>query len=421
MRYVVIGASAAGINAAKTLRKLDDSSDIMMISQDGRVYSRCMLHLYIGKNRSLDSLSFIDGDFFEKNKIDWIKNKSVMAVNEKSRAVTLDDGTVIPYDGLIISSGSSASLPPIKNLREAKYVYTLRNLDDAMNIDNKASISESAVIIGGGLIGIDVASELMSRGIKVTVVEMMDTILALQLDAQAAGVYEYIMRKKGAEIFTGATASEAILDDDGSFKGMKLSDGKVVKGDMAVVAAGVRPNIGFIKNSGFVKVERGILVDSRCKTSDDSIYAAGDVLGGTGVWPLAVKQGITAAYNLAGFDKIMDDDFGLKNSMNFFGVPTVSIGNPNPPDGSYDIDILEHENVYKKIVHKDGMIYGAILQGDISYAGVLTGLIKNRINTRSIHKNPVDIGYADFFHITPQAQFEYSAAAQLMGPSSALD
>lgn len=408
MRYVVIGASAAGINAAKTLRKLDDSSDIIIISQDDRVYSRCMLHLYIGRKRSLDGLSFIDGDFFEKNKIDWIKNKSVLAVNEKSKTVTLDDGTVLPYDGLIIASGSSASIPPIKNLREAKFVYTLRNLDDAVNIDSKASSSRSAVIIGGGLIGIDVASELMDRGLKVTVVEMADTILSLQLDARAAGIYTDIMKKKGAEIFTGATASEAILDDDGSFKGIKLSDGKVINGDMAVVAAGVRPNIGFIKNCGTIKVERGILVDNRCKTSDDSIYAAGDVLGRAGVWPLAVKQGITAAYNLAGFDKILDDDFGLKNSMNFFGVPTVSLGNPNPPDDSYDIDILEYENVYKKIVHKDGIICGAILQGDISYAGVLTELIKNKINIRSIPKNPLDIGFADFFHINSQAKFEYS-------------
>ncbi|WP_422445165.1 NAD(P)/FAD-dependent oxidoreductase [Thermoanaerobacterium sp. DL9XJH110] len=408
MRYVVIGASAAGINAAKTLRKLDDSSDIIIISRDDRIYSRCMLHLYIGKKRSLDGLSFIEGDFFEKNKIDWIKNKSVLAVNEKSKTVTLDDGTVLPYDGLIIASGSSASIPPIKNLREAKFVYTLRNLDDAVNIDSKASSSESAVIIGGGLIGIDVASELMDRGLKVTVVEMADTILSLQLDARAAGIYTDIMRKKGAEIFTGATASEAILDYDGSFKGIKLSDGKVINGDMAVVAAGVRPNIDLIKNCGTIKVERGILVDNRCKTSDDSIYAAGDVLGRAGVWPLAVKQGITAAYNLAGFDKILDDDFGLKNSMNFFGVPTVSLGNPNPPDDSYDIDILEYENVYKKIVHKDGIICGAILQGDISYAGVLTELIKNKINIRSIPKNPLDIGFADFFHINSQAKFEYS-------------
>lgn len=407
MKHLILGASAAGINAAKTIRQLDKNCEITIISSDNNVYSRCMLHHIIGKHRDLDGISFITKDFFEKYNIHWIKNKTVTEINTKDKKVILNDNENITYDKLLIATGSSASIPPIKNLKDAKGVYTLRHIEDAEGIDEKAETCKEAAIIGAGLVGIDAAVGLLARGLKISIIEMSDRILPLQLDKKASDKYRKLLEEQGVEIHTNACVEEAILNEDGFIKGLKLDNGKEIKCDMAIVAAGVKPNISFINNSD-IKVERGISINNKCETSSDSIYAAGDVCGKIGIWPLAVKQAITAAYNMVGYNKVLDDDFGLKNSMNFFRLETISIGLINPPDDSYKVDIIDTPNVYKKIIHKDGIIYGTILQGNVSYCGVLTQLIKNKIDVSNINKNIFNINYADFYSIDSDGKYQYN-------------
>ncbi len=120
-----------------------------------------------------------------------------------------------------------------------------------------------------------------------------------------------------------------------------------------------------------------------------------------------MKQGRIAAYNMVGEKKLLDDNFGARNSMNFLGVYTISLGIVEPQDDSYKVDIIDKNGVYKKIIHKDGIIYGAILQGDIDYAGVLTELIKNKIDISKINKDIFDISFADFFNIKENGEFSY--------------
>ncbi len=138
MKYVVIGSSAAGISAVKTLRKLDKDSQIVMISKDDKVYSRCLLHHFIGGNREIEGLSFIEKDFFDKYNVKWIKGKKVENIDIDKKIVKVQGEISEHYDKLLVSSGSYASIPPIKNLREAKRVYTLRDLDDAIDIKEEA-------------------------------------------------------------------------------------------------------------------------------------------------------------------------------------------------------------------------------------------------------------------------------------------
>lgn len=409
MKYVILGASAAGINAAKTLRKLDESAKITVISKDNKIYSRCMLHLYVGQKRDFDSLVFVEKNFFDKNRIHWIKNKTAIQLDSSNKTVILDDNTKVYYDKLLIATGSSASVPPVKNLKDGKNVFVLRDIEDAIAIDEKVKNSRSAVIIGGGLIGIDIAVELLHRGLKIYIIEMGENILPLQLDKRAAKTYEDELKRQGAKIFTGHLAKEAILDNNRNFSGIILDDQTKIKADMAVVAAGVKANANFIDGTK-IKFDRGIVVDNRCQTDEDSIYAAGDVCAyKPGVWPLAVKQGIVAAYNMAGHKKVIGDVFGLKNSMNFFGIDTVSIGFANPKENKdYDITIYDDGYIYKKVISKNGIIHGAIFQNDISYSGVFTKLIKDKINIKSIRKDLLDIGYADFFEIAANGEFEYT-------------
>ncbi|WP_368490658.1 NAD(P)/FAD-dependent oxidoreductase [Clostridium sp. BJN0013] len=405
-KYVIIGASAAGINAAKTLRKLDGNSRITIISKDKSVYSRCMLHKVLDGSRNLNTINFIEDDFFQKYNINWIKGAEVDHIDSLSKKVHLKDTRNFKYDKLLIASGASSFVPPVKNLREGKGVYCLRNFEDVISIKERAKESKSAVILGAGLVGIDALLGIMEKGIKISLVEMGDKILPLQLDNKASSIYEKLLKEKNVDIFTLTKLEEVILDKNGYVQKAVLSNSSSIDCDMIIAAAGVRPNIDFIKNTD-IKVEKGILIDKHCKTTVDDIYAAGDVTFTAPIWPIAVKQGIIAAYNMASIKKELDDNFGMKNSMNLLGVPCVSLGKVNTPDDSYTINTLEWEGVYKKIIHKNGIITGALLVGDISYSGVLGHLIKNKIDISHIHKNIFDIDYSDFYSVKENGEYSY--------------
>lgn len=397
MKYVIIGASAAGINAAKTIRKLDKSGDIIIISKDTSIYSRCMLHHIVGKTRCIDDTSFVESNFFDKYNVKWIKGKDVTDINIDSRCIVCTrDGITVSYDKLLIATGASPVMPPIKNVNNINNVYPFRDLEHALEVENAAQQAKRAIIIGAGLVGIDAAVGLIERGLKVGIVEPSSRILPLQLDTKTSNNYKKLFEKHGATIYTETLVTEILSNESGYVKAVKLSDGTEIPCEIVVVAAGVKPNIDFI-NDARIKVDKGIVVDNMCQTTVDSIYAAGDVCGKSGIWPLAVKQGVTAAYNMTGNYKILEDSFGFKNSMNFFGLETISIGMIDAPDDSYNVDILETSKVYKKAISKDGVLYGAIFQNDISYCGVFTQLIKNKVDISNINKNIFDINYSDFY------------------------
>lgn len=406
MRYIILGASAAGINAAKTIRELDNSSEIMMISSDNNIYSRCMLHHIIGNRRDVEGISFIEKDYFQKYNIQWLRGADVIEIKIDESLILLEGGGEERYDKLLIATGASAVIPPIKNLREAKGVYTLRNIEDALSIRESAAFIKEAVVIGAGLVGLDAAVGLMERGVKVTIIEMGDRILPLQLDERAAASYEGLLERHGATVLTGVSVSEAIINKDGFIGAVRLSNGAEICCEIAVVAAGVRPNIDFIKDKR-IKIDKGIFVNDSCETSVDSIYAAGDVCGKAAIWPFAVKQGITAGFNMTGNFKEMSDYFSLKNSMNFLGLETISLGLINAPDESYTVYIFDRNNIYKKIIVKDGIIHGAILQNDVAYCGVLTQLIKNKVDISKIKKNIFNISYGDFYNVDDKGSYFY--------------
>ncbi|EJO5347898.1 NAD(P)/FAD-dependent oxidoreductase [Clostridium botulinum] len=406
MKYVIIGASAAGISAVKALRKLDKDCELVMISKDDKVYSRCLLHHFIGGNREREGLSFIEKDFFTKYNVKWVKGKKVDNIDIDKKIVKVQDEISEHYDKLLIASGSYASIPPIKNLKDAKRVYTLRNLDDAIDIKKEAEKIKKAVVIGAGLVGVDATMGLIENNVEVTVVEMGNRMLPLQLDQRASKTYEELFRKHNVHIKTNVGAEEALIDEKGNVCGIKLNNGEKIDCDIIVVAAGVRANVDFIEDDR-IKIERGIVINDNCETTFKDIYAAGDVTFRAPIWPIAMKQGRIAACNMAGEKKSLDDNFGARNSMNFLGVYTISLGLVEPKDDSYKVAIIDKNGVYKKIIHKDGIIYGAILQGDIAYAGVLTELIKNKIDISKIDKDIFDISFADFFNIKENGEFSY--------------
>lgn len=409
MRYVVIGASAAGINGIRELRKLDKKSEIILISKDEDIYSRCILHHYLSGHRRLSELSFVEADFVELYNVQWIKGKECTGVRPEQKVVVLEDGEEVAYDKLLIATGSCTFIPPIKNLREASNVIGFRNVKDIEHLKEVIKNRKNILVIGAGLVGMDCVSGLVEseRGIHVSVVEMAEWMLVKQLDPRAAKTYQDAFAEMGVSQYYGAGVSEAILDETRRITSVLLSNGTNIPCDYVVMTTGVRSNIGFLEGSGLEISRTGLVFDETGKTSNDDIYGAGDVSGLSPIWPVAVKESIIAASNMAGVPRKMTDFFASKATMNFLGIPTMSLGNVNPEDDSYSVEILETKDSYKKIVHRDGKIEGAILQGDLAYGGILQQLIAREIDVTKVKKPIFDIDYSDFFNTKDNFEFYF--------------
>lgn len=408
MRYVVIGASAAGVNAAGLLREFDPESEITVLSKDASLYSRCMLHLKLSGKRSDDKLSFVDEGFFRDRNILWRGGAEATDILVDDKAVLLSPGDKVPYDKLLIASGASSFIPPIPNLRGAANVMALRNIEDVRDLACWGQPGSRAVIVGAGLVGMDAAVGLLELGVKVTLVEMADRILAIQLDDYAASRYEDRLWEHGVEVIVGAKVKSAIPNDAGGIKALELEDGRLLSCDFCVVAAGVAPNIGFIKNERIRLTEnkRAIAVDRSCLTSVPDIYAAGDVTFLAPIWPEAVRQAETAAANMAGREACLPaQDWAWTNSMNFFGLPTISYGHTSIADSSFSQDVYVDGDIYRKVIHKDGVVHGAVFQGDIDNCGVYLRLVRDKIPFTATNKHPLRLSYADFFQQAVNGEF----------------
>lgn len=412
MNYVIIGASAAGIHAASTLRDLDALANITLISKEKDIVSRCILYHHIKGIRDLKQLSFVEEDFMEKNRIDWLCGREAVGVDPKNKTVKLSDGTAVSYDKLLIASGSHPFFPPIPHLREADNVVGFRDFCDVEEIERRLPDIENIVVMGGGLVGIDVIAGLLPHHKTITLVEMGDRMLPIQLDETAAKTYQDAFAKEGVKQYYG-TGIESLSVDGETIQEVILQNGEHIACDLLICAAGVRANVEFLKDSGIACDKFGLLFDVHGMCNLPDIYGAGDVSGRNPIWPVAVKEGIIAASNMAGVKKSMDDFFASKSTMNFLGIPTMSLGKTSGFDESYMIETMKDgEGNYKKIIHKDGIIYGALLQGDLSYAGILTQLIRARIDVSKVKKPLFQIDYSDFFQMRNNFEFTYETAAE---------
>lgn len=408
MKYVVIGASAAGMNGLVKLRELDKEAEITLISKDDKVYSRCILHHYMEGIRDLKRLQFVKESFIDENNIDWIKGVAVTKIDDEQKKVILENGREVQFDKLLIATGASTFFPPIPHLREAKNAVGFRNLDDCEKIMELSKQCKNIVVMGAGLVGIDVVSGLVHTGNAVSLVEMKTHMLSIQLDKKAAAIYEESFAKKGVKQYYEKGIKELIVDSDGNITEILLTSEEKIPCDLLIVAAGVRSNVSFLEESNIETDKFGLIIDEFGQTNCKDIYGAGDVTGRNPIWPTAAKEGIIAACNMVGEQAEMTDFFASKSTMNFLDIPTMSLGINEPTDDSFNVEIESDEfGNYKKIIHKDGKIYGAIIQGDLSYSGILTQLIKNNVDISKIKKPLFDIDYSDFFNMKENFEFTY--------------
>lgn len=409
MKYVVLGSSAAGINGVRELRKLDKDSEIVLISKDKAIYSRCILHHYLSNERNMEQLCFAEQDFADLFRVNWMKGRSCTGIKPEERLVILENGETVSYDKLLIATGSHTFVPPVKNLKKACNVTGFRNIEDVEALKAVAQEAENVIVMGAGLVGIDCAMGFLDLGVKVTLVEMAGWLLSKQLDERAAKTYQDAFERQGIKQYYGVGIAEVVLDEDNRIREAILTDGTRLPCDHVVVTAGVCSNVEFLEGTGIKTSRFGLIYDETGKTSNDNIYGAGDVSGTSPIWPAAVKEGIVAASNMAGVPRKMTDFFASKATMNFLGIPSMSLGDVNSNEDGITAEVRETEDSYKKILHKDGKIVGAVLQGDLAYGGILQQLIARKIDVGKVKKPIFDIDYSDFFHIKENFEFYYES------------
>ena len=388
MKYLIIGNSAAAVGAVEAIRRNDKGNPITIISDEPHhVYSRPLISYLLAGHTKEDKMYYRDENFYKENNVETVFNKRVTGVDTKKKQVILEDKKKIDYDKLLIATGGTPFVPPIKG-KDRKNVYTFTKWSDAEEIIKISKKVQKVVVIGAGMIGLKAIEGLNAIGIDVTVVELAPEVLSRALDKDASRIVQRKMEEAGVEVITNNEVVE-ITGKGNTATGVVLRDKKKIKCDLVIVAIGVIPNTGFIKESG-IKINRGIVVDERMETNVKGVYAAGDVVEALNmltnekmpipIWPLAYRQGSIAGDNMSGGTLVYKGGFPM-NSIEFPGAPTISLGIIDPRGEGYE-SLIKNDSKngnYKRIIIKNERLVGAILVGDdVDRAGILTGLIKEQ-------------------------------------------
>jgi NAD(P)H-nitrite reductase large subunit len=395
--YVIIGGSAGGIGAVEAIREVDPVGELIVISEEPvPQYSRPMISEYVSREATLDTMKYRGDQFWKNNNVQTLTGRTAEKIDFTKKQVKLDGGTKIDYEKLLIATGGKPFVPRIEG-GEKDGVFTFTELSSAKSLESKLENSESAVVIGGGLIGVSVAEALVKRGIKVTLVELKEKILNLILDETASDMAEKVLTEAGVTVITGQTVQRILgrKDNEDVVGGVVMTDSTIISCDLVVVAIGVIPRTELVKETD-MKLNRGIVVDRFMCTNIPDVYACGDVaeahdflIDGNRLlplWPLAHLGGRIAGYNMAG-KKAEYEGGTIMSSLKYFDLPVIAVGNVNPEViGDYEVlvELQPEKTVYKKILLKDKVIVGFIFLGDIEKAGIFFRLLKNHVNVSEI-------------------------------------
>ena len=313
-RIVIIGAHAAGVDAASAARKTDRTAEITLITDEKYAgYSRCGLPFVIGEHiPSFNELIVFPPSYFQMMKLNLKTETKVTKIDATKKVVLTTDKTgkteEIPYDSLIIAAGASAFTPPIKG-REKPGIIPLRTIEDGQRIDQAVKgDAKSAVVMGAGLIGLETAVALQERGLKVTVVEMLPQVLPAMLDADIAKMVQEMLEQKGITILTNKPVEEFLGTE--KVTGI-MAGGEQINADLFISAFGVRANTQLAMDAGIAQGEtRAIKTNARMETNIKDVYAVGDCAESTHIvtqkpalqqlGTVAVRQGKVAGINAAG-------------------------------------------------------------------------------------------------------------------------
>ena len=418
-QFIIIGNSAAGIACIEAIRQRDKESKIIILSdEDYPSYCRCLISYYLAQDVKEDKLLYRPESFYKNNNVEVFLNKKVARVDPKKNRIVCEDKTSFNYDSLLIATGASPKFPEISGIKK-EGVFGFRTIKDVKEIGGLVPVTRAACVLGGGLIGLKAAYALKKRNIDVKVVIKSRQVLSQMLDFEAAGLVQKKLEENGIDIVLGQDVSEII--GEGDIRAIKLDSGKAFESSMVIVGKGVSPNTGLIKDTE-IKLNEGITTNELLQTSVPNVYAAGDVCESyditTGkhsvnaLWPIAVEQGKIAGANMAGDGVKYEGSLGI-NSIEFFGLPIVSLGIYKVREADKDFEELkignEKESRYKKLLLRNNLLMGAVLVGDIRPSGVLLRIIRERINVSSIKDALLreNFGYPDIIDLVKEKEKIY--------------
>lgn len=388
--YLILGNGAAGFNAAKAIRERDATGRITMVSEEPYPsYNRPMLTKSLVAGLEPEQIAMVDAPWYEENQVRQMLGKRVESVDTDARQALLDDGTKLRFTKLIYALGSECFIPPMEGSGLPE-VAAIRRLSDVRRVEALMKSTEKAVVIGGGVLGLEAAWELKKAGLEVTVLEMAPSLMGRQMDESSGEQLKIIASKAGVVIRTGVNV-EAI-EGDGHVSGVRLKTGEVVAAGMVIVSAGIRANIELAKKMG-LETKKGVVVNERMETSVSGIYACGDCAqyhdGNYGIWPEAVEQGKTAGANAAG-DSL--EYTPVPAALTFHGMNTALFAagdngrNPNLYYKTVEFRDMGKEQ-YRKYYFLNNRISGVILMGDLSRMAAMTEAMENHVTYQEVMEN----------------------------------
>ena len=387
MRHIILGAGPAGVIAAETIRKHAPQDEIYLVGDEPEApYSRMAIpYLLIGNIGESGTHLRHAGDHFQRLRIELKRNRAVK-LDTAAKTVTMDDGGVHAYDRLLIATGSSPATPPIPGIA-GPGVHACWTLADARAIQTLAVKNAKVLQMGAGFIGCIIMESLAARGVKLDVVEMGDRMVPRMMGPTAGGMIKDWCEKKGVTVHTGAKVEEIERHGQGGMK-VRLSNGKKLPADLVISATGVKPNIGFLADSG-VRCLVGVLTDEHLQTNVPGVYAAGDcaeafdkVSGKTivsAIQPNAAEQARVAALNMVGRPTELKGVTQI-NVLDTLGLISASFGNWEGVPGGEHVELTDRDaqggGRHLSLQFSGDTMVGCNAIGWTEHVGVMRGLVE---------------------------------------------
>ncbi|PWK35143.1 NAD(P)/FAD-dependent oxidoreductase [Cupriavidus plantarum] len=371
-RLVVIGNGMAGMRTVEELLKLaPDLYDITVFGAEPHGnYNRILLSPVLAGEKTVDDIMLNTREWYTQNGIELFAGDPVVAIDRPRRVVRAQSGREVKYDRLLIATGSTPFILPVPG-HTLDGVIAFRDIQDVEKMLAAARDHRHAVVIGGGLLGLEAANGLLRQGMQVTVVHNTDSLMERQLDKPASALLKVALERKGLR-FLLAAQTEAILGDVGESPrviGVRFKDGSEIPADLVVMTAGVRPNIALAASAG-LHCERAIVVDDTLQTFDPRVYAVGECVqhrrATFGLVAPIWDQARVCAAHLAGAGHRRYVQQATATKLKVTGVDLYSAGDFIGGEGSEDLVLRDpRRGIYKRLVLQNGKLVGAVLYGDV--------------------------------------------------------
>lgn len=377
--FLILGNGAAGISAAAAIRERNETCNIILASNEKVPgYNRPMLTKSMIAKFDINQIAVHDEAWYAGNHITNILGKEVVKIDATEKEVIFSDGERIKYDKCIYALGAECFIPPIKG-RDKKEVVAIRRISDIDKIRTLLPKTKKAVVIGGGVLGLEAAWELSKVKCKVTVLELADKLMGRQLDYEGGKFLEDVVKETGIDVRLSVKIDE--IEGENSVTGVRINGGEVIEADLVVISCGISPNSKIAKEAG-INISRAIIVNEKMETNIPDIYACGDCAEykgiNYGIWPQALEMGKVAGANAAGDDQVYET---VDAALTFNGTNTslYAIGdNGKKPEVQYKT--VEFKDALKKTYSKyyfaNNRLCGAILIGDTSSVVKVTQSVK---------------------------------------------